>query len=70
MRRWSGDYFKIRFFFAPRKRSLIRRHAAKLNQIINQPYLHWFVLQIWACCYECTDVFRKLFNREPAAHTL
>jgi len=69
MRRWSGDYFKI-CFFAPRKRSLIRRRAAKLNQIINQPDLHWFVLQIWARCYECTDVSRKLFNREPAAHTL
>ena len=74
MHRWSRDYFKIRFCkgnaLRPRQRSLIRRRAAKLNQIINQSYLHWFVLQIWARCYECMDVFRELFYREPAAYTL
>src|SRR5262245_36576859 len=48
--------------------SLVRGRAAKLNQIINQPYLHGFFLQIWTRRHEYVDVFRKLFNRHPAAH--
>ncbi len=52
-----------------RARSLIRGRAAKLDQIINQPDLHRFFLQIWTRGHERADVFRKLFNRDPAAYT-
>jgi len=54
----------------PKKASLIRGRAAKLDQIINQPYLHRFFLQIWARGHECADVFRKMFNWDAAAYTL
>ena len=54
----------------PEKASLIRGRAAKLDQIINQPDLHRFFLQIWTRGHECADVFRKLFNWDSAADTL